>query len=221
MEETMPTNIIPLAPHKPAYHYKMYRTCKIYCYLHHITYHVYRIPFNIKLTVWHLRTSYNKCSFNQQIQLFHPLSLFFTCHKQTDLWNSSALFTTPSKSFYIWQMKPDCIHTCAVPCWSCWQPPLHLFAQARGELIHHVYAGKHDEGLCCPGGHKPWCSPSSPGVTLQYAIPINQATRCNNFLSLLFDVYLAAQHVSGVLTPIIRSSTTAVAASGFTVGAWR
>ena len=29
-----------------------------------------------------------------------------------------------------------------------------------------------------------------------------------------------AQHISGVLTPIIRSSTTAVAASGFTVGAW-
>jgi len=29
-----------------------------------------------------------------------------------------------------------------------------------------------------------------------------------------------AQHVSGVLTPIIRSSTTAVAASGFTIGAW-
>jgi len=29
-----------------------------------------------------------------------------------------------------------------------------------------------------------------------------------------------SQHVSGVLTPIIRSSTTAVAASGFTFGAW-
>jgi len=29
-----------------------------------------------------------------------------------------------------------------------------------------------------------------------------------------------AQHVSGVLTLIIRSSTTAVAASGFTFGAW-
>jgi len=28
-----------------------------------------------------------------------------------------------------------------------------------------------------------------------------------------------AQHVSGVLTPVIRSSTTAVAASGFFVGA--
>jgi hypothetical protein len=29
-----------------------------------------------------------------------------------------------------------------------------------------------------------------------------------------------AQHVLGVLTSIIRSSTTAVAASGFTVGVW-
>ena len=29
-----------------------------------------------------------------------------------------------------------------------------------------------------------------------------------------------AQHVLGVLTPIIRSSTTAVAASGYTVGVW-
>ena len=30
----------------------------------------------------------------------------------------------------------------------------------------------------------------------------------------------AAQNVSGVLTPIIRSSTTVVVASGFTVGVW-
>jgi len=29
-----------------------------------------------------------------------------------------------------------------------------------------------------------------------------------------------AQHILGVLTPIIRSSTTAVAASSFTFGAW-
>ena len=40
------------------------------------------------------------------------------------------------------------------------------------------------------------------------------------FLSLLLDVYLQLQYVSSVLTLIIRSSTTAVAASGFTVGAW-
>jgi len=29
-----------------------------------------------------------------------------------------------------------------------------------------------------------------------------------------------AQHVSGVPTPILRSSTAAVAASGYTVGVW-
>jgi phosphopantetheine adenylyltransferase len=49
---------------------------------------------------------------------------------------------------------------------------------------------------------------------------INQPTRCNNFSSLLLDNLCTAQHVSGVLMPTIRSSTTAVAASGFTVGAW-
>jgi hypothetical protein len=32
--------------------------------------------------------------------------------------------------------------------------------------------------------------------------------------------FIYSSTVSGVLTPIIRSSTTAVAASGFTVGAW-
>jgi len=32
--------------------------------------------------------------------------------------------------------------------------------------------------------------------------------------------FTTAQHVSGVLMPIIRSSTTAVAASGFIVRAW-
>ena len=37
---------------------------------------------------------------------------------------------------------------------------------------------------------------------------------------LLLDIYLQLTHVSGVLTPIIRSSTTAVAAFVFTFGAW-
>jgi hypothetical protein len=41
--------------------------------------------------------------------------------------------------------------------------------------------------------------------------------RCNNFSSLLSRRLFTAQQVSGVLTPIVRSSTTAVAASGFSV----
>jgi hypothetical protein len=45
-------------------------------------------------------------------------------------------------------------------------------------------------------------------------------TRCNSFSSLLSKRLFTAQHVSAVLTPIIGSSTTAVAASGFTFGAW-
>ena len=44
--------------------------------------------------------------------------------------------------------------------------------------------------------------------------------RCNSFSSFITWRLCTAQHVSGVLTPIIRSSTTAVAASGFTFGAW-
>jgi len=40
------------------------------------------------------------------------------------------------------------------------------------------------------------------------------------FLKLYYLTLCTAQYVSGVLTPIIRSSTTAVAAAGFTVGAW-
>jgi hypothetical protein len=45
-------------------------------------------------------------------------------------------------------------------------------------------------------------------------------TRSNNFSSLLFWLLFTAQQVSVVLTPIIRISTTAVAASGFNFGAW-
>jgi len=39
------------------------------------------------------------------------------------------------------------------------------------------------------------------------------------FLQFITWRLLTAQHVSGVLTPITRSLTTAVAASGFTFGA--
>ena len=40
----------------------------------------------------------------------------------------------------------------------------------------------------------------------------NESTSCSNFSDLL--LVFTAQHISGILMPIIRSSTTAVAASG-------
>jgi len=51
-------------------------------------------------------------------------------------------------------------------------------------------------------------------------VPINQPTRSKKVLKFITWRLCTAQHVSGVFTPIIRSSTTAVAASGFTFGAW-
>ena len=57
-------------------------------------------------------------------------------------------------------------------------------------------------------------------LELHWEIQINHPTRCSNFSSLLLDVYVQLNMFRGVLTPIIRSSTTAVAASGFTIGAW-
>jgi hypothetical protein len=41
-----------------------------------------------------------------------------------------------------------------------------------------------------------------------HTIQINQPTSCNNFSSLLLDVIFTVQHVSDVLTPIIRSSSS-------------
>ena len=59
---------------------------------------------------------------------------------------------------------------------------------------------------------------------IKYTEVLHNSNKSTNqmqkFLQFFTSDLFTAQHVSGVPTPIIRSSTTAVAASGFTFGAW-
>jgi len=53
-----------------------------------------------------------------------------------------------------------------------------------------------------------------------HTIQINQPTRCNNFSGLLLDVCLQFNVFRASSRPSSGATTIAVAASGFTVGAW-
>jgi len=58
---------------------------------------------------------------------------------------------------------------------------------------------------------------ASPCIIIYSNKSTNQMHQSLSFIACSLNT---AQNVSGILTPIIRSLSTAVAASGFTVGAW-
>jgi hypothetical protein len=109
-----------------------------------------------------------------------------------------------------WKTKPG-ICVCASPHWiiPCFTlPPLRVFNECGYPTIDLLLSDR-----------KPL-----PRQINQVQTTIQGSnrspTRCNYFCSLLSWSLFTVQHVSSVLTSIIRSSTTAVAAFGFTVGAW-
>jgi len=76
------------------------------------------------------------------------------------------------------------------------------------KILHHV-------------GSNPWPSNLWQVTTQTMLYHSNKSTNyMQEFLKFITWHLRTAQHVSGVLMPIIGRSTTAVAASGFTVGAW-
>ena len=152
------------------------------------------------------------------ILLFQPTVtnvLLKTCTASDSIWHSVIVFTTPR----LW--------TYHNPCECSPYPSVHFRLRIQNRQFNKSIGITISQ---CPirsllKAHKlftPFRLYLQDERTI-YNCPCSNKSpiRCNSFFCLLSWHLFTAQHVSGVLTPIIRSSTTAAAAFGFTFRAWR
>ena len=92
-----------------------------------------------------------------------------------------------------------------------YRPNSDLVNEARNKFVKNLYISHTQRIECRFKVYK---------CVHHHTIQINQPTRCNSFSSLLLGVYLQLNMFRASSRPSSGATTTAVAASGFTVGAW-